>query len=557
MSTDSTQSDSSKKGQLVSEVKSTSTTSEVKKVTFEDFFKRGTYTYILCGLLQFMILFQLGNMIFMTYGGLPPKIVGCGSKNFTELGWKEETICEYIEKREKNETCKPIFESAFDSINMEWNYICSRQMLIKSSTFFQLIGIFFGSIAGGQLSDLFGRKTTMLISLLIKIALTFLSSFSQDLTQLNIIRLAIQFLNGMTITINGVFIVENIPKNDRIWVYNIFTWSPTTAIFAIIAYFANEWRLLARVVAFLSIPAVILLVISAKSPRWLIQKGRLEEAKKEIKKICKLNKRDIDEKDISRIVQEEYDKSNKVASESKKKYTFLHLFYTWKFTTYTLILSSTFFVASLANYGTLFNMERLSGSIYTNSILMGCLRYIINLIVAAIDPRFKWLGRRHILIVFCFAITASCVGIFFVNVLGLSMEMFKRVLQISVVAYTSQLYLTSGIVSSELFPTPIRNLSYSTLQASSRIGVIISPYLFVLRNIFDSAPYAVLGIITGGVGTLYIFYIPETKGQPLKNEMPGPEESICGNKSILKQPEEVPDSVTSSKQVTQTLVTKN
>jgi hypothetical protein len=39
-------------------------------------------------------------------------------------------------------------------------------------------------------------------------------------------------------------------------------------------------------------------------------------------------------------------------------------------------------------------MEKLSGSIYINSVIMGSFRYALNLITAFADMRFKWLGRK-------------------------------------------------------------------------------------------------------------------------------------------------------------------
>uniref|UniRef100_A0A0N4Z0F4 MFS domain-containing protein n=1 Tax=Parastrongyloides trichosuri TaxID=131310 RepID=A0A0N4Z0F4_PARTI len=519
------------------------TTTETKKMELEDFFKRGKYTYILCALLQFMILFQLGNMIYMTFAGLPPTITSCGSKNFTELGWDGKKICAFLADKKQSQNCTPTTEGIFHSINMDWNYLCEGRLIIKTSTALQMIGIIVGSIAGGQLSDLYGRKKIMFIALLLCSLFVIFSSFSQDLIQLTIIRGVIQFFNGMTITINGVFIVENVPKNDRIWIYNVFTWSSNTALFAIVAYFANEWRMLARISAALSLPAIILTWIAAESPRWLIQKGKIQQAKQELKKVSKINGRHVEDQVINEIVDAEHEKNRNTTKTANKKYSFIHLFYTWNFTAYTLVLTTTFFVASLANYGTMFNMEKLSGSVYTNAILMGCLRYLLNLIVAFADTRLTWLGRRHILVAFCYAIAVASLVIAIIISLNLmdDVTILVRILQISIVAFTSQLYVTSGIVSSELFPTPVRNLSYSTLQTCSRLGVILAPYLFVLTIIFESAPYATLAIITGLVGTSYIFFIPETKGQPLKNQMPGPEESICGKKKkrqILKGPEE-------------------
>lgn len=51
-------------------------------------------------------------------------------------------------------------------------------------------------------------------------------------------------------------------------------------------------------------------------------------------------------------------------------------------------------MTSILNYSLLFNMEKLSGSIYWNSIIMGSFRYVCNLTIAFCDRRFDWLGRK-------------------------------------------------------------------------------------------------------------------------------------------------------------------
>lgn len=51
-------------------------------------------------------------------------------------------------------------------------------------------------------------------------------------------------------------------------------------------------------------------------------------------------------------------------------------------------------ITSIISYGLVFNMEKLSGSIYLNTILVGALRYVINLICAVMDFKIRWVGRR-------------------------------------------------------------------------------------------------------------------------------------------------------------------
>lgn len=77
---------------------------------------------------------------------------------------------------------------------------------------------------------------------------------------------------------------------------------------------------------------------------------------------------------------------------------------------------------SLLTYSLLFNMEKLSGSIYMNSIIMGSFRYALNLITAVSDMKFKWLGRKlvhsiaegFIMLALLFFITIYMLGLFLI-----------------------------------------------------------------------------------------------------------------------------------------------
>uniref|UniRef100_A0AC35UDA2 MFS domain-containing protein n=1 Tax=Rhabditophanes sp. KR3021 TaxID=114890 RepID=A0AC35UDA2_9BILA len=159
-------------------------------------------------------------------------------------------------------------------------------------------------------------------------------------------------------------------------------------------------------------------------------------------------------------------------------------------------------------------------------------RYVLNLIIATADINFKWLGRRVILITFLSCITLSFLIIALFHIIGIikNVEMLVRVLQIGIVCFTAQLYASGAVLSSELYPTAIRNMGYSVVQVSSRIGGILSAYLFYLSSIGDSIPYLLLASLTFITTISFFFTIPETKGKPLNEKMPSKEECIFGNK---------------------------
>lgn len=50
-----------------------------------------------------------------------------------------------------------------------------------------------------------------------------------------------------------VFMVENIPRKDRMWIQNSITWSPNLILFPFVAWLCQDWRTMSVVIAASSI----------------------------------------------------------------------------------------------------------------------------------------------------------------------------------------------------------------------------------------------------------------------------------------------------------------
>ncbi|KAH7701110.1 Protein Y51A2D.18, partial [Aphelenchoides avenae] len=295
----------------------------------DDFILLGRYSLILCCLSEALILSQLGNMFFMMYAGVAPTLVSCGDASLS--GYKDDyDACAALEQLQAETNCTPSFSTQFESVNYE----------------------------------------TMLVALISTIACMFASSFTYDLLWFTIMRFLVNFFTGGTMVILVVFMVENLPSKDRFWIQNLITWSPNIVLFAIVAYLAGDWRTLTRASAMLALPAVGLLMFICESPQSLVQRRRLVEAKDAIQRIYRINGHNLDEDLLDQVLDKEAKKFLQLKAKVKQ-YTFVHLFYTWRFTRYTVAVAFSLFVASILNYSLLFNMEKLSGSIYMNAVYMG------------------------------------------------------------------------------------------------------------------------------------------------------------------------------------------
>uniref|UniRef100_A0A914BZU5 Uncharacterized protein n=1 Tax=Acrobeloides nanus TaxID=290746 RepID=A0A914BZU5_9BILA len=306
-------------------------------------------------------------------------------------------------------------------------------------------------------------------------------------------------------------------------------------IFSLLAYFSGDWRTLTRTSAALAIPAIIAICILSESPRFLIQRGRLDEAKRVIQKMCRIDGRNFDEAGLDRVLAEE----NQILLESKSKgrsYTclfllyFFYLFYTTKFAKYTIALGFSLLVTSTMTHLLLFNMRSFSGSIYWNAIFIAGIPYVMNMSIALLERYVKYVGRKMIHCGVLIFAEVWLVAMIFIIYTGLGrFSLLSSIASLFIMGMCSQLYILNKVVSMELFPTCLRPRSIVFSQSFIRLGAVISPQILLLGIFWRPLPYALMLILVVANQFLFHFTIPETKGQPLNDHMPGPEELIFRN----------------------------
>ncbi|PAV79019.1 hypothetical protein WR25_23011 isoform A [Diploscapter pachys] len=435
-----------------------------------------------------------------------------------------------------------------------------------------MFGVLVGAVVFGQISDSFGRKLATLISTFGTFVGWLLVAQSRDLFQFTATRSIVGFFTGGAISVVNVYIMENIPKKHRMWINMAITWSPNMPLLAFIAWASHSWDWFAYYNAFFCIPALLFCYFFVhESPRWLIQKGRLEEARHFLTTQLSISDHHhlIDD-EFEKVLLTEYEVRNNLAiklhlkikiqlsknnnvslsilqialqqNRKKGQYSYYHLFSTYRLMLTSIVLAFSYCSTSIINYGILFNLEKLSGSIYWNSVYTGLMRYACNLTFGYADLKFHRVGRKFVhtsgLVVVLISLAVVISAYYFE--MNHELNMVITILILLASSMTSQIYIADGIVANELFPTPIRNLGYSFVQLWNRVGVIFSPIVFYLTDYWIALPYCVML----GMALIDTFafecLLPETKGKPLVEHMPPRHERIFGKKKAIPAPETEP-----------------
>ena len=188
---------------------------------------------------------------------------------------------------------------AIDILEKEFSLSSLGKGLVASAL---MIGCFFGALAGGRLSDKFGRKPMLMASgAVLLVSSLGCSLLSPNVALLDIFRIFAGLGVGVLSAVISTYITEIAPAAKRgtyVSFYQVFV-----VIGIFVAYLANfimsgwdnNWHWMLGVPIVFAIVDILMLFSLPESPRWLIQQGRSDEAKAVIAKF------DISEKEAEEM----------------------------------------------------------------------------------------------------------------------------------------------------------------------------------------------------------------------------------------------------------------
>ncbi|KAE9420112.1 hypothetical protein Angca_004881, partial [Angiostrongylus cantonensis] len=483
--------------------------------TVDDFLKMGNYCCLILLTSEFLLLCAAGNMIYMIFAGSAPK-VSCNGPNTTIVD-----VCGSHKNLSDLTDCELNLQYEFRSLNVDFHYLCAEGRWVKSSISVQMLGVLVGTLVLGTLSDRYGRKPTLATSFITTSLIGIASSFSTSLLTFTVLRTILGFFNGGLLGVYGVYKMEHIPKQHRFWVSTVIAWAPNFILLNVIAYASHDWRTFQRLLVVVSSPALIMFFFISESPRWLIQKGRIEDARKVLMHIQHVDKQKETKKEaMQEMLNITYQKLVE-RNEKAKSYNLRHLFYGKEMSLATVIFCSGVFMTSVINYGLVFNIELLSGSFFINATIMGAIRWIINIVFAVLDFKSMLVGRKlvHFISQLSIAVFLGVITIVYLLDLKDDLTSVIRFSTILATATTSQTFITKTISAMEYYPTVVRNSGLALKSTWSRVGTIVAPQLFLL-SAWEAFPYIVLTAMAAFDTFAYQLVIPETKGKPLPENLP-------------------------------------
>ena len=156
-----------------------------------------------------------------------------------------------------------------------------------------------GSLLTGLLSDRWGRRKTIYLLLLILIlALNTMQLFFYSPTHQLLVFTICRFFQGFAITFHSVSLVllsELTGRHGRVLAANTLAYSFALGqiILALAARHFKDYKSTYWALNVYVLPFIFIYILIPESPRWLVQQGRLREARKVLERIFLINRRPL------------------------------------------------------------------------------------------------------------------------------------------------------------------------------------------------------------------------------------------------------------------------
>ena len=382
-----------------------------------------------------------------------------------------------------------------------------------------LIGAVIGAILSGFSADALARRRTKIISGTIYVIGALGSAFSQDATQLIIARFVLGIAVGAASFVSPMYISELAPKRIRGGVTSFNQLMVVLGIFG--AYIINwalkgvahEWRWMLGLGAVPGLALAIGMYFQPLSPRWLVERGRSDEARDV------LSRARATDDDVDSELEE-------IEHEARREGGVRDL---WKPGIRAMVLVGLVLAIAQQLIGvntviyyapTILKFTGLSTtSAITQALSVGITNVIFTVVAIVVLDR---VGRRALLIagtVGC-VVSLSALGAFFAS--GTLQHSVPWLALVCLIVYIASFAVGLGpvfwLMISEIFPLRVRSpaMSLSTVANWSSNFVVSTFFLTLVGAITREGTfwlYAAFGVLALG---FFAFRLPETKDRSLE-----------------------------------------
>ncbi|WED42180.1 sugar porter family MFS transporter [Legionella cardiaca] len=380
-----------------------------------------------------------------------------------------------------------------------------------------LIGGFIGSLLCGPIINVSGHKKTFLLVAIIFIVGCLWSAWVDTFWPLFYARLLTGLAIGMATVVGPMYVAETSPQDLRGFLVGSVQLAITIGI--LLAYLSNyyfaatsNWPSMFAIGVFPAFALLIIIYLQPESPRWLLLKNRVEEAKTVFRELH----------GIAWGIAESTTVNPEIPTSMKALINPLIL-------PVVLFASGLFFFQNLSGIDAILyyapaifqqsGFRSLQGSLQI-AILLG----IINIVATLLS---MWLldhvGRRPILVYGLLLMSLSLVGFSLLQHYVVIYPAIKWLLAFMLLVFVASFALSMGpipyVLMSELFPTQLRTSGMAIASATAwGVNALVTfAYPLVVETIGISRLFLGFAFVCMLAWIISIIFCPETKNQSLED----------------------------------------
>ncbi|NWT38640.1 S22A7 protein, partial [Chroicocephalus maculipennis] len=391
------------------------------------------------------------------------------------------------------------------TISTQWDLVCEQRGLNQATATFFFIGVTMGAVVFGYLSDRFGRKTMLLLSLVCSVVFGMLSAASVSYSMLAVTRT----LTG--VALSGVSLIVlplgmewvDIQHRTLTGILTSIFWSIGNMLLAMVAYLVREWHWLLVAVTGPCLLSIVCLWWVPESARWLIANGKVKQAHRHLLRCARMNRR----KDFALLLPSSHlsQALRRMATDKKpgESYSYISLFRTPVLRKISLCSGAVWFGVAFSYYGMSMNLTGFGLNMYLSQFVFGIIEIPAKMIMYVLVNR---VGRRQSQ-AWALILTGLCIG---ANVIiPKPFTSLRSVVAIMGKGFSEAAFTTVFLYTSELYPTVLRQNGMGYTSFVARLGGALAPLVFLLDEVWRSLPevtYCGVAVCCGSVA----FLLPET-----------------------------------------------
>lgn len=391
----------------------------------------------------------------------------------------------------------------YPTISSDLGWVCERDSYQATAQSIFFLGSIMGGFLVGWLADRFGRLPGAIVSNLFGCVGGIATIFAKNFTEFSICRFLTGFAYDNCMMMVYILVLEyTAPKYRTLMANTTFAlfYALGACVLPWIALACGHWKTLSLAT---SIPLALVVLTPffvPESPRWLLSKGRIQDAVEKLLVIGRVNKKVVPPKLIEQFKLTAIEKTdNEKASKMEilKRPALRKMF---------ILICIEYMCCCIVFDSLVRSLGQLEFDFFISFTIVSFTEFPSLLLVAFI---MDWLGRRWLAAIF---MTISSIFCFLTAFIGGGLP---AVLCAVVARFAVNMSYNAAIQwAAELLPTGVRASGASTIHIFGYMATILSPYIVYLKTVLPWLPLVVVGFIAA-LGVVIALALPETAGRDM------------------------------------------